>query len=516
MFINITLPSDTQKGALRRAIRSQAALSSATCRKNTIAAKAGDSTSPEDQKPVRVRRRSRAKAIKDTPETLHSSSVSLSSLSVSSTHASTSSSASPTQSDYVLSPQLAQFNFQYDSSLTFPYVDAWHAEIPQLVNTYLTYFAPVDHDPIYMSDRPILRRDLWPETVSHRALFYTNLLLASSHPSFSRERTPEITAWFRLEAMRSLQTALDSTGGMNTSDQLIATVCLLCAWELQFGDELSATAHMTGLKTMVNLRGGFHDATFPPIVRRLVGFVTYDQLWYAGMEPVYVPQGLNKPLMGDMRSLGLPVGFAAFVKTHRICAIAPSTLGFISEINLIMKRTRHRKYALLDVQSRLLEYNHLDNITSNFSPIQTSIDDTISVQAEMHIKLALLSLVSRLQGDNSGQYWEMSSALVSEVLINTIYAEVGVWALFSICSTMQIPPPALLDGLEKLVSSLSITDWSLADMTLRQYLYPLDSLDTASRMLWDRMTLNRATIFEQNNLSRFHVAAYRRNEEPLV
>ena len=135
MFINITLPSDTQKGALRRAIRSQAALSSATCRKNTIAAKAGDSTSPEDQKPVRVRRRSRAKAVKDAPELIHSSSVSISSVSVSSTHASTSSSASPTQSNYVVSPQLAQFNFQYDSSLTFPYVDAWHAEIPQLVNT---------------------------------------------------------------------------------------------------------------------------------------------------------------------------------------------------------------------------------------------------------------------------------------------------------------------------------------------------------------------------------------------
>ncbi|CAD0084771.1 unnamed protein product [Aureobasidium vineae] len=316
--------------------------------------------------------------------------------------------------------------------------------------------------------------------------------------------------------MRSLQTALDSTGGMNTSDQLIATVCLLCAWELQFGDELSAIAHMTGLKTMVNLRGGFHDATFPPIVRRLVGFVTYDQLWYSGMEPVYVPQGLNKPLMGDMRSLGLPVGFASFVKLHRVCAIAPSTLGFISEINLIMKRTRHRKYALLDVQSRLLEYNFLDNVTSNFSPVQTSIDDTISVQAEIHIKLALLSLISHRRDDNSGQYWEMSSSLVPEVLINTIYAEVGVWALFSICSTMRMPPPVLLDGLEKLVSSLSITDWSFADMTLRQYLYPLDGLDVAARMLWDRMTPNKPTIFEQNNLSRFHVAAYRRNEEPFA
>lgn len=380
----------------------------------------------------------------------------------------------------------------------------------------LTYFAPSVQDPIYTSDRPILRQELWPETMSHRALFFTNLLIASSHPSFSRERTQEITAWFRLEAMRSLQLGLDLATGMNTSDQLIATVCLLCAWEFQFGDEVSAIAHMTGLKTMMNLRGGFHHASLPPIVRRLVSFVTYDQLWYSGMEPVYIPPGLNRQFTGDLSSLDLPTGFASFTKSHRICPIAPSTLGLISEINLIMKRPRHRKYALLDVQARLTEYNFLENVTSNFSPVQTSMDDTIAVQAEMHIKLALLSLVSHLQGSGSEQYWEMSESLVPEVLINTIYAEVGVWALFLVCSTMQMPPPKLLDGLEKLISSLLLVDWSLVDLTLHQYLYPLDSLDFASRALWGQITPNRATIFEQNNISRFHVAAYTRNEEPIV
>ncbi|KAG9660211.1 hypothetical protein KCU64_g3346, partial [Aureobasidium melanogenum] len=513
MFINITTPSDTQKGPLRRAIRSQAALSSATCRKNTIAAKASsNSNSPEDQIPPRVRRRSKAKVIKDNSEAPSSSSVSVSSR----RDSSSSTSLSPIQQYHLVSSHSSQSIIQFDSSLTFPYADAWHAKIPQLVDTYLTYFAPSAQDPIYVSDRPILRQELWPETISHRALFFTNLLLASSHPSFSRERTQEITAWFRLEAMRSLQLGLDSTTGLNTSDQMIATVCLLCAWEFQFGDEVSAIAHMTGLKTMMNLRGGFHDASLPPIVRRLVSFVTYDQLWYSGMEPVYVPQGLNRPFMNDLSNLDLPTGFATLARSHRTCPIAPSTLGLISEINLVMKRPRHRKFALLDIQARLTEYNFLENLTSNFSPIQTSMDDTISVQAEMHIKLALLSLISHLQGSGSEQFWEMGESLFPEVLINTVYAEVGLWALFLICSTMQFPSPKLLDGLEKLVSSLLHIDWSLVDLTLRQYLYPLDSLDVASRALWDQITPNRATIFEQNNLSRFHVAAYTRNETPIV
>ncbi|KAH0164425.1 hypothetical protein KCU67_g5154, partial [Aureobasidium melanogenum] len=513
MFINITTPSDTQKGPLRRAIRSQAALSSATCRKNTIAAKASSSSnSPEDQIPTKVRRRSKAKVIKDNSEALTSSSVSASSR----RNSSSAGSLSPVQQYHLVSPQSGQLIIQFDSSLTFPFTGAWHAKIPQLVNTYLTYFAPSVQDPIYMSDRPILRQELWPETISHRALFFTNLLLASSHPSFSRERTQEITAWFRLEAMRSLQLGLDSTTGLNTSDQMIATVCLLCAWEFQFGDEVSAIAHMAGLKTIMNLRGGFHDASLPPIVRRLVSFVTYDQLWYSGMEPVYIPPGLDRPFTSDLSSLDLPTGFASLAQSHRMCPIAPSALGFISEINLIMKRPRHRRYALLDVQARLTEYNFLENLTSNFSPIQTSMDDTISVQAEMHIKLALLSLVSHLQGSGSEQFWEMGESLFPEVLINTVYAEIGLWALFLICGTMQYPSPKLLGGLEKLVSSLLHIDWSLVDLTLRQYLYPPDSLDIASRTLWDQIVPNRATIFEQNNLSRFHVAALTRNETPIV
>lgn len=132
MFINITTPSDTQKGPLRRAIRSQAALSSATCRKNTIAAKASsNSNSPEDKTAPRVRRRSKVKAIKDNSEAPGSSSISV----CSRRDSSSPTSISPVQQNQLVSPQLGQWIIQFDSPLTFPYPDAWHAKIPQLVDT---------------------------------------------------------------------------------------------------------------------------------------------------------------------------------------------------------------------------------------------------------------------------------------------------------------------------------------------------------------------------------------------
>jgi hypothetical protein len=133
MFINITIPSDTQKGDLRRAIRSQAALSSADSRKSTIAARAtANPNSPEDQKQlrVRVRRKSKVKAIKDDAEAPRSSSVS-----IASTHSSPgSSSYSPLQPNYILTSQSGQWSPSHPS-LAFPCIDEWHPAIPQLVDT---------------------------------------------------------------------------------------------------------------------------------------------------------------------------------------------------------------------------------------------------------------------------------------------------------------------------------------------------------------------------------------------
>lgn len=517
MFINIQSPSDTQRGHLRRAIRSQAALSSADIRKSTIASKAVANSIAlgEVNRLSRQRRRSKVKAIKDEPEeysstmsTIYSNNSFRSSTSSNHSSSSSASSSSPESNILPFDLQFGQWNTQLDPFLTFPITDAWHPTIPRLVNTCnpfdlqsenaftdvladLVYFAPDVDDPIYKSDRLVLRKELWPETLSHNALFFTNMLIASCHSSFSQESSPEIVMWFRHQAMRSIQAALDSATGFNASDQLIAAVCLLCSWEFQFGDGNSARVHMAGLKTMVNLRGGFHDAKLPSIVRRFLTFVTYDQLWFSGMEPVFTPQELKSKSTNDVANLDLPEGFAMFVTPNQMCLLAPSTLRLIAEINLIMKRTRHRRYALLDVQSRLAEYYFLDNLTSSFSPIHSAVNDTITVQAETHIKLALLCLISHLQGVKCEQYWTLSELLVPTVLANTIYARVGVWALFLTCSITPVHSSILFDGLGKLVSSLSISKWSLADQTLRRYLYPSDSLDVATRALWEQLIPNQ-------------------------
>lgn len=118
MFINIQDPSDTRKGELRRAIRSQAALSSAGCRKTTIAAKAatGSNSPEESDKVVQKREKGKTKVIKKEPGILISPS------------------ASQPPSPPYFPPQISEWSTQTDPFRSFPSVDAWHASIPRLVD----------------------------------------------------------------------------------------------------------------------------------------------------------------------------------------------------------------------------------------------------------------------------------------------------------------------------------------------------------------------------------------------
>lgn len=56
------------------------------------------------------------------------------------------------------------------------------------------------------------------------------------------------------------------------------------------------------------------------------------------------------------------------------------------------------------------------------------------------------------------QYYVLSDYLVPLTLVDTAYAEVGIWALFVIYST--ILSSSLAAGLKLLLANLSLTEWS--------------------------------------------------------
>lgn len=337
--------------------------------------------------------------------------------------------------------------------------------------------------------------------VSHSALFFTNLLIATTHQSFSEECPPETVAWFRHQTICSIQAALDSVTDSHTSDQLIAAISLLCGYELEFGEDASSQAHMAGLKTMVNMRGGLDDSNMPSIVRNIVLSVTHDLALYAGWDTMFEARESRARIWTkNVDLLDVPEGFMS-LKQSRL--VFPATLDYVAEVCSIMRRTRHRKYAILDLQSRISGYDYMEYLSVDFCPIQSSIDDAVKCQAEKHVKTALLCLLSHLQGTDSDYYYAAKESLSPGILSNTVYAEMGIWALFIICSTMPFPPTTLLGGLERLLASHLMTERLHVDGLLHRYLYPSDSLQSSVGALWEQLMHSKKVAFGQNLISRY-------------
>lgn len=127
MFINIQYPSDTRKDELRKAIRSQAATSSASCRKNTIAAKTAPGlTSPEEDNPPKKRRKSKTQTAKQEPEDVKQlSKITPASL--------------PTVN--ISPPSPSGRHTSGNPFWTYPSDGAWHITIPRLVDTCMSFSA---------------------------------------------------------------------------------------------------------------------------------------------------------------------------------------------------------------------------------------------------------------------------------------------------------------------------------------------------------------------------------------
>lgn len=196
----------------RRAVRIQAAKSSAAARKRTIARKlAGKrSTSYDDAS-------SSSTADSDRGRRLSvSSAADLKSLTLA---------ASPSPARSISGGQLEPYRL-------YP-ISKWYPETPALVDYFLQYFAPEATTDLL--GRDILRSQLWPEALQDSALFHAILLTAGSHASLSRSQniSTSLLSQIRNSTFESINGAIArSEGKGGVSDAVAAAIALMAAWEL--------------------------------------------------------------------------------------------------------------------------------------------------------------------------------------------------------------------------------------------------------------------------------------------
>lgn len=369
----------------------------------------------------------------------------------------------------------------------------------------------MDHNTIQSPQRSMMRNQLWPEAMCNSALFFASLLTAAVYPSCNADS--ETVAWLRLKTIQSINGVMQQSQS-KPNDAIIGAVSLLAGWELEYGDDLNYDAHVQGLKIMVHMRGGLHNGGISSIMVQIILAVTDDLALYAGKKPAFLPS-ITYPFQLEHPSTGLPEGFAA-LRNSRL--LLPAELDLVHQLHLASLSRPVSDSSLCTIQQRISEYDPRKHLAVDFCPLQSSDDDEVNYQAEWHIRLATLCVARRLRCSGSGmpnraplddQY--STYHLQPERMVGTIYAEVCLWALFMICTTVAPANHYLKKVMKGLLESLGLCTWPDTAKVLGRYLYPQE-YDQACCDLWTvAMTLSPSGQCElpSQQPSRYNAAVFK-------
>lgn len=354
-----------------------------------------------------------------------------------------------------------------------------------------------------------MRKQLWPEAMCQSALFFASLLTAAIHPSCRPTSESNMVTWLRFKTIQSINDAMQESQS-KPSDSTIGAVSLLAGFELEYGDDLSYDAHIQGLKIMVSMRGGIHAGGFMSAIRQIVLAVSDDLALYAGKESTFLPS-ITYPFQSDETPTGLSDGFAT-LRGARL--LLPAGLDLVHQLHIASLSRPVSEEALCKIQQRFYEYDPRKHLAVDYCPVQSSGDDEINYQAERHIRLAALCIARRVRCSNIGlpnraplddQY--STSLLRPELLIDTVYAELCMWALFMICTTVAADNFYLRKILQSSLHKQGLRTWPDTARVLSRYLYPQESHQSCYE-LWTALSSDEPQEFHLSQPSRYNVAVF--------
>ncbi|QIW99993.1 hypothetical protein AMS68_005511 [Peltaster fructicola] len=265
-FLNFSHPSEAKTGKTRKAVRSHVTRQQHQ-RENAAAAarrakepQAIAQDTPERPLPLRP-----SLAERSTPSV-----EAVPQLNTTAESPGTSSAASMSPMSPATSPMRALHN-QIDPTEVYP--QEWHPYIGRILEHYVTYLVNAtdltgtdDPDPM-----PLLRTRWFPFVMTDPAPMHAVMLVAASH--YGRARGPRAHAIDLLQlrgmAIHEINNALEDPVRA-LSDQLIAAVAKMAAYEALFGDRSTYNTHMTGLLRMVSLRGGLPALGLEGLLERVL------------------------------------------------------------------------------------------------------------------------------------------------------------------------------------------------------------------------------------------------------
>jgi len=180
-------------------------------------------------------------------------------------------------------PKLPQGSTSADPFWTFP-VD-YRPELSPIFAHYIQNVAVDIPDIDGPNAKGLLRRVWFPLCMTEAATMYAVLLMAASHYCAIN---PSQAALFDLvylkgRALAAIQAALLKPDRAVT-DALIGAVAKMAAYEAIFGDSQVFAAHMRGLQTMLELRGGLSSLGLNGLLERMVVWINLNASHITGLK----------------------------------------------------------------------------------------------------------------------------------------------------------------------------------------------------------------------------------------
>jgi hypothetical protein len=136
----------------------------------------------------------------------------------------------------------------------------------------------------------LLRTSWFPLVITESSSFYAILLLSASNVAALRHDSSSAYNVLQLKAsaIGSINNAFASGISTRTSDAMIGAVAKMASYEAMQGDLESYRVHMTGVKRMVDLRGGLDCLGLDGLLRRIIIWIDLNS-GFLIQEPRFFP-----------------------------------------------------------------------------------------------------------------------------------------------------------------------------------------------------------------------------------
>lgn len=300
----------------------------------------------------------------------------------------------------------------------------------------------------------------------------------------------------------------------------------------EYGDPDHYDTHMRGLESIISMRGGYFSCQRSGQIRKLLPTVIIDIItsvghglaMFASKRDYLGAHGDCLPSPVDEFPCILPAGFENLRQQN---LLPPCLMRLVSRLSAIDLSDLAAPARIAETWMSLGEWDAAVIRATAFSPLHTNVEEQIRAKAMSYVRLAGMALCAIQQAllsaedlhphhqqQRSFAFHNEATTLRADLLLGTVYEELGFWALFTLCAaTGQCSPPQM-DLLRIFLEVLGLSDsWPTCQSVLSRYVAAAHLLGDRPYHLWDTLRSGGGSDMTRDYLPRLGPTRFLKGNE---